>query len=65
MTGFFLPWNRVKNQKRIAGKFYFPKRHPAFKMLSSRAVICLQERKKDSESDKKKRFCMEIDRKKA
>ena len=65
MTGFFLPWSKVNDQKRVAGKFYFPKRHRAFKVLSVRAVIRLQEPKKDSEPDKKKHFCIEIDRRKA
>ena len=63
MTGFFLPWSKASNTKRISGKFYFPKRHRAFRMLSARAVICLEDRKK--ELDKKKRFCIERDRRKA
>lgn len=66
MTGFFLPWSKMRNPKRISGKFYFPKRHRAFKVLDARAVIRLQDKKKkDSEPDKKKRFCIEIDRRKA
>ena len=68
MTGFFLPWNRAEDRKRISGRFYFPKRHRAFRMLSARAVVCLEERKKENEPekpDKKKRFCIAIDRKRA
>lgn len=65
MTGFFLPWNKADQRKRISGKFYFPKRHRAFRGLSARAVIRLEDRKKKKEPTKKKCFCIAIDRKKA
>ena len=65
MTGFFLPWNKAEDRKRISGKFYFPKRHPAFRMLSARAVIRLEAGKKEKEPNRKKCFCIAIDRKKA
>lgn len=65
MTGFFLPWSKANQRKRISGKFYFPKRHRTFRVLSARAVIRLQDQKKDNELEKKKRFCVAIDRKKA